>query len=65
MGVIVCKQKTLYPNPQNLIKPKAIDDYTHCGPWLLKSSDIINYPLFPETQKSSLLCKYLTKEVWE
>ena len=51
MGVINCKQKTLYPNPFDLIKPKANDGYTHCGPWLLKSSDIINYPLFPETQK--------------
>ena len=37
---------------------------TTCGAHLKKPSDIKGFPVFPEGQQGSLLCKFLTKDVW-
>jgi len=37
---------------------------TICGRWLKKPEDIKSYPLFPESNRQSALCKSLTREVW-
>jgi hypothetical protein len=44
-----------------LIKPK---EAVKCGPHLKKPEDITGFPEFPAGNKS-LLCKYLTKDVYE
>jgi len=48
-----------------LTKPAPVAGVTHCGPWLHHPEDITDFPEFPENYRQSLLCKALTKEVWE
>jgi hypothetical protein len=38
---------------------------TICGRWLKKPEDIHHYPIFPESNRQSALCKALTRDVWE
>ena len=37
---------------------------TICGRQLKSVDDLKSFPAFPEGQQGSLLCKYLTREVW-
>lgn len=46
-------------------KPAPVEGRTHCGPWIKTPEDIVDFPLFPEGHQQSLVCKYLTKEIWE
>ena len=48
---------------QTIKCPAPVAGRTHCGPWLKKAEDIVDFPLFPEGTKS-LLSKHLTQEVW-
>lgn len=48
-----------------LTKPAPVEGRTHCGPWLKSVDDLVDWPLFPESQQGSLVAKYLTKEIWD
>jgi hypothetical protein len=48
-----------------ITKPAPEEGVTHCGPWLKHPEDITNFPKFPAEYQKSLLCKALTKDVWE
>jgi len=37
---------------------------TICGRHLKKESDLKSFPVFNDGERGSLLCKYLTEEVW-
>ena len=43
---------------------KASAGRTMCGDHLKTPEDLVNWPQFPEGTKS-LVCKYLTKEIWD
>lgn len=49
----------------NIKKPEAVEGRTHCGPWIKSCDDLVDWPLFPEEHQGSLVCKYLTKEIWD
>lgn len=44
--------------------PAPVAGRTVCGSHLKKPEDVTDFPLFPEGNKS-LLCKHLTKAVWD
>lgn len=48
-----------------LTKPAPVAGQTACGPWLKTTDDLTDFPVFPAEYQQSLLCKHLTKEIWE
>jgi len=46
-------------------QPLVIPGKLACGPWLKYPEDIDDFPSWPENHQQSLLCKHLTKEIWE
>jgi hypothetical protein len=48
-----------------LTKPAHVEGQTACGPWLTKAEDLTDFPVWPAEHQQSLVCKYLTKEIWE
>ena len=46
-------------------KPEApTEQDVVCGPHLKKKEDITGFPTFKEGEQGSLLCKFLTRDVW-
>jgi len=41
------------------------EEVTVCGPHLKSIDDLKSFPQFKEGERSSMLCKYLTQEVWD
>ena len=42
----------------------AVEEDCVCGPHLKKKEDITGFPVFKEGEQGSLLCKFLTRDVW-
>ena len=53
-------------NIENKGKDVVLNDPTDvpCGSHLTSYKDLTGFPLFPQGTESSLLAKYLTREIW-
>jgi len=49
----------------NIQKPAPEEGITHCGPWIKSADDLVGFPVWPEGYRQSLVCQYLTREIWE
>jgi hypothetical protein len=49
----------------NIQKPEPEEGRTHCGHWIKHADDLVDFPKFPAGYTQSLVCQYLTKEIWD
>jgi creatine kinase/arginine kinase len=44
--------------------PAKVEGRTHCGPWLKKSTDLVDMPMFPADHSKSAVARLLSEDDW-